>query len=407
MKVLQVTAFSGWGCTGRIAQGISEMLINAGHDSVIAWGRKNTVPIDMKTIKIGNKVDQLLHGLYARLFDKCGFGSKQTTKRFIKKIEQFQPDIVHLHIMHGYYINVEILFNYLASKKIPIVWTFHDCWAFTGHCPYFTFVKCLKWQNCCERCEQKKHHPKSWFIDDSQNNYLKKKELFSEYDRLVIVTPSVWLKKIVEESFFKNTRIEVIRNGINTSNFRCLRANIRTKYNILPEKKILLGVSSTWVKEKGLYDFFELQNILNKESDDYQIVLVGLTKNQIRKIPNEIVGIERTDSIDELSLLYSEASVFLNLTYEDNYPTTNLEAIACGTPVISYKTGGSSESVELSGMGSVVAVGDLVGVVTEIKKISAVNNWENKGLTIDQKDCFLEYIKLYEGLIANNKGILW
>jgi len=407
VKVLQVTAFSGWGCTGRIAQGISEMLINAGHDSVIAWGRKNTVPIDMKTIKIGNKVDQLLHGLYARLFDKCGFGSKQTTKRFIKKIEQFQPDIVHLHIMHGYYINVEILFNYLASKKIPIVWTFHDCWAFTGHCPYFTFVKCLKWQNCCERCEQKKHHPKSWFIDDSQNNYLKKKELFSEYDRLVIVTPSVWLKKIVEESFFKNTRIEVIRNGINTSNFRCLRANIRTKYNILPEKKILLGVSSTWVKEKGLYDFFELQNILNKESDDYQIVLVGLTKNQIRKIPNEIVGIERTDSIDELSLLYSEASVFLNLTYEDNYPTTNLEAIACGTPVISYKTGGSSESVELSGMGSVVAVGDLVGVVTEIKKISAVNNWENKGLTIDQKDCFLEYIKLYEGLIANNKGILW
>lgn len=391
MRVLQITAFSGWGCTGRIALGIHKALVTQGHESVIAWGRIDTTPEDVKTIKIGNSFDQKIHGLYTRLTDKCGFGSVKATKKFITEIDKFKPDLIQMHILHGYYINLEILFDYIYEKKIPIVWTFHDCWAFTGHCPYFDYVQCEKWKTTCHNCQQKSHHPTSWLLDNSQWNWNKKKELFTK-QKMTIVTPSEWLAGLVKESFLQNCSIQVINNGIDLENFKPTYGETINNLG-LNDKKIVLGVSSTWVKSKGLDDFAELANILPKE---YQVVIVGLSKDQVARIPHNIIGIERTDSVVELAELYTSAVVFVNPTYEDNYPTTNLEAIACGTPVVTYRTGGSTEIVEKSGRGVVVNQGDILGLKEAvIKMTSQVYSDIDLYTLCSQEYAFEQYVSLY------------
>lgn len=398
MKVLQITAFSGWGCTGRIALGIYNALEEKGYDACIAWGRKNTAPPNVKTIKIGNKFDQQIHGLYTRITDKCGFGSKSVTKKFLKDIDEYSPDIIHLHIMHGYYINLEVLFNYIKKKNIPIVWTFHDCWAFTGHCPYFDLVNCEKWKTGCYKCEQKKKHPTSLIMDNSKYNWEKKKETFTGVKNMTIVTPSKWLANLVTQSFLKDYKIKIINNGIDLENFKPSQSTFRKRYN-LEDKKVILGVSSSWVKSKGLEDFCQLSKKLSK---DYKIILVGLTKKQKENIPNNIIGIERTDSIKELAEIYSSADVFLNLTYEDNYPTTNLEALACGTPVITYNTGGSVEAVLESKAGAIVKQGDIEDVKNKIIEIVKEDKVNKKRLfQCSDRENNLEYIKLYEQILRS------
>ena len=251
MRVLQITAFSGWGCTGRIALGIHNVLVEQNHESLIAWGRTNTAPSTVPTIQIGNKFDQHIHGLYTRITDRCGFGSLRTTKEFLKKVDEYRPDLIQLHIMHGYYINLELLFHYIKGKNIPVVWTFHDCWAFTGHCPYFDLVKCDKWKTGCNNCPQKLHHPTSWLIDNSKQNWQRKKELFTSIDNLTIVTPSKWLAGLVKLSFLKNCRVEVINNGINLQNFKPTYGKITNRLG-LKDKRMVLGVSSSWADSKGL-----------------------------------------------------------------------------------------------------------------------------------------------------------
>ena len=395
MKVLQITAFSGWGCTGRIAVGIYDALVCKGHECAIAWGRTNTAPENVKTIKIGSDMDQKIHGLYTRLTDKCGFASKRVTEEFILKIEEYNPDIIQLHIMHGYYVNIEILFNYIKKKNIPVVWTFHDCWAFTGHCPYFDLVGCEKWKTGCYTCEQKSHHPASWFLDSSKWNWKKKKELYGDYSNMTIVTPSAWLGGLVKESFLGNANIEIINNGIDLDVFKPTFGRYFEKFN-LQNKEIVIGVSSTWVKSKGLYDFYELANQLG---DGYQIVLVGLSQEQLKQIPDNIIGIERTDSVQELAEIYTAAKVFVNPTYEDNYPTTNLEALACGTPVITYKTGGSVEAVLESKYGKIVNQGDIGQLVNAVKE-QCEKNIEKKCLYhCDAKRNYEKYVELYTKIL--------
>lgn len=401
MKVLQITAFSGWGCTGRIALGIHKALEEQGHESIIAWGRTDTTLDSVHTIKIGNSLDQKMHGLYTRLTDKCGFGSIAATKKFIKQIDEFHPDLIQMHILHGYYVNLEVLFNYIKEKNIPIVWTFHDCWAFTGHCPYFDYVQCEKWKTGCHHCEQKAHHPTSWLMDNSKWNWEKKKELFTKQN-LTVVTPSEWLAGLVKQSFLKDCDVQVINNGINLNDFKPTTGELLKKIGV-ENKKIVLGVSSTWVKSKGLDDFAVLANILPEE---YQVVLVGLTKEQIAALPNNIVGIARTDSVAELAELYSAATVFVNPTYEDNYPTTNLEAIACGTPVVTYKTGGSTEIVMKSGMGAIVEQKDIEGLKNAIVGVGK-NHISEKDLYVlcSQEYAFQKYVALYSEILVS-KGIL-
>lgn len=394
MRVLQITAFSGWGCTGRIALGIHNELVSQGNDSSIAWGRINTAPDNVSTIKIGNSNDQKLHGLYTRLTDKCGFASKKVTRKFLSEVDAFNPDLIQLHILHGYYINLELLFQYIKERDIPVVWTFHDCWAFTGHCPYFDLVRCEKWKTGCHACVQKKHHPTSWILDNSEWNWNKKKALFTGVKNMTIVTPSKWLAGLVKQSFLKEYPVRVINNGINTDNFQSVNSQFREIHGLI-EKKIVLGVSSTWSASKGLDDFIALSK---KLPENYIIVLVGLTKKQKELLPDMILGIERTDSVKELAEIYTAADVFVNPTYEDNYPTTNLEAMSCGTPVITYSTGGSVEIVEQTGFGQIVEQGNVDALCETIITLSSTLVQDVKVNVSENSRC-RDYVELYQKIL--------
>lgn len=347
MKILMINSVFGIKSTGRICSDLTEKLIKEGHEVKVAYGREE-VPkkYEKYAIKIGDDRDVKFHAIKARLFDSAGFGSKKSTKKFIEWIREYRPDVIHLHNLHGYYINVEILFEYLKKEfKGKILWTLHDCWAFTGHCTYFDYIGCNKWKNECSKCEQKKEYPSCFGISMAKRNYVKKKNIFTGISDLKIITPSKWLADLVKESFLNEYEIRVIHNGVDTTVFKKVITNIKEKYN-LKNKKILLGVAAIWDRRKGLDYFLKLANILNEE---YQIVLIGVTEKQKKIFPKNITGILKTNSVKELVEWYSVADIFINPTLEDNYPTTNLEAIACGTPVVTFDTGGSVESALIYG----------------------------------------------------------
>ncbi len=361
MKFLMINGVCGIRSTGRICTDIADSLTAQGHEVKIAYGRE-TVPDKYQkyAVKIGSEFGVKLHGVGARLFDAAGFGSKRDTKKFIEWVKEYNPDIIHLHNLHGYYLNLEVFFEYLKECNKKIVWTLHDCWAFTGHSAYCDAAHCEKWKNGCEKCPQIKEYPKS-FIDRSRRNWLRKRELMVGINNMTIVTPSRWLADLVKESFLGEYPIEVIHNGIDTSQFFPMVNDFRDVYSI-GNKYMILGVASTWNEMKGYSDFLKLADSLG---DEYQVVMVGLTDEQMRKTPSNIIGIKRTSSIKELAQLYSAADVFLNLTYCDNYPTVHLEVLCCGTPVISYATGGCEES--MLGCGDIVPQGDLKSLISKIE----------------------------------------
>lgn len=341
MRILMINVVCGIRSTGRICTDLATALEAQGHEVKIAYGREG-VPEQYKkyAVRIGNDWDVNLHGVKARLFDACGFGSIRATREFINWVKEYDPDVIHLHNIHGYYINIDILFDYLRSCGKRILWTLHDCWAFTGHAAYCEAAGCERWTDGCYNCPKTKDYPLSCF-DRSRNNWKRKKELFTGIPNMTLITPSYWLKQLVEKSFLKEYPVVVIHNGIDTNKFRPLDNVSIDKLN--PDgKKVILGAAAKWDERKGLNDFIKLNGMINHSN--YQIVVVGLTENQIRQLPLDMTGIAATDTVDDLVTLYNIATVFVNFTYEDNYPTTNLEAIACRTPVISYNTGGSGES---------------------------------------------------------------
>lgn len=376
--------------TGRICTDLALELEARGHEVKIAYGRE-TVPEQFRrfAIRIGNDWDVRLHGLKARLWDGCGFGSKKATKRFIEWIKIYNPDVIHLHNIHGYYINIEELFNYLRSSKKRIMWTLHDCWAFTGHCTYFEYINCNRWQYECRQCPQKKEYPACNLVSRANYNYRMKKKLFTGIERLQIITPSNWLKDMVKQSYLKGYPVMTIHNGVDTNIFRYTPSTIREKYN-LNDKKIILGVASIWDKRKGLKYLVQLSKRLN---ENYQVVVIGISEKQKRRLPQNILGILRTDSIFELVAWYSAADFFVNPTLEDNYPTTNLEAIACGVPVISFDTGGSVESIPKD---NVVPKRDIDGVISLITDNRAIKS----NICVDKNKLFKKYMELYENEIA-------
>ena len=384
-----INSVCGIRSTGRICTDIASELEAQGHQVKIAYGREN-VPEQFQryAVRIGNDLDMRLHGVKARLLDASGFGSKSATKRFIKWVKDYDPDVIHLHNIHGYYINLEILFNYLKNSGKPVVWTLHDCWAFTGHCAYFDFAGCEKWKTGCYGCPLKKSYPSSILIDRSKKNYIQKRRLFTTLSNMTVVTPSQWLAGLVKKSYLGKYNIRVINNGIDTEVFKPTLGNFRQKHNI-GSKKIILGVAGVWDRRKGLEDFYKLSSILE---DSYQIVLVGLNEKQISALPNNIIGISSTESASELAEIYTAADVFVNPTLEDNYPTVNLEAQACGTPVITYNTGGSPESVDFKGVVSksdVKAIADLVKQTKQLKVMFPPKKGEQ----------YKKYISLYKELL--------
>ncbi len=393
MKVLQINSVCGYGSTGKIAYDLCKVLESNGHECVVAYGRGNA-PKDIKTIKIGADKDVKVHGAVSRITDKHGFYSKNATKRFIKQIKEYDPDIIHLHNIHGYYINIELLFDYLSKADKKVVWTLHDCWAFTGHCSHFDYVGCDKWKEECHNCLQKHRYPKSLFLDNSMRNYQMKKKLFTSVKDMTIVTPSKWLAILVKQSFLSRHPVKVIHNGIDLDVFKPTTSDFRKKYN-LEDKFIVLGVASVWEKRKGLDDFIQLSKML---SDKYKVVLVGLSKKQRNSLPRNIIGIIRTSNATELAQIYTAADVFVNPTYEDNFPTTNIEALACGTPIITYDTGGSIESVT-DGCGIIVEKGGIQILIREIMDFDS-NKFLSKSCIeranlFDKDYRFIDYMKIY------------
>ena len=400
-KLFQINVAINYGSTGKIAEQVGSLVMQWGWDSYIAHGRYINTS-NSKAIKVGGILDWFFHALMTRLTDKHGLFSRIATRKLIRKISAINPDIIHLHNIHGYYINFKILFEYLRKTNIPIVWTLHDCWTMTGHCTHFEYAGCERWKTGCFDCPEKMSYPTSLLFDCSRKNHIAKRELFTSVKNMTIVPVSNWLGGIVKESFLKDYEVNVIHNGVDIQKFQPTQSDIREEYSIF-DKKIILGVASPWGRRKGLTDFFELGQYISSEK--YQIVLIGLSENQIKQLPNGIIGLTRTESVEALAKWYSVADVFVNPTYEDTYPTTNLEAISCGTPLITYRTGGSPESVTLQ-TGRVVERGNVEGIAKAIEVICAEDRNEVRKLcrdyavaNFDQKECFKKYIDLYAEIL--------
>lgn len=399
MKIVQINSVPN-GSTGKIMMGIHKELLNEGFESYVVWGRGRKSK-DSNEIYMNDKIGVYFHVIYSRLTGKTGFASKKSTKKLINRLKIIKPDIIHLHNIHGYYINIQLLFDYIKENNIKVLWTLHDCWSFTGHCSHFETINCNKWQTICEKCPLKNDYPKS-LVDTSTWNYLKKKELFLNQN-LKIITPSCWLANLVKKSFLNCYSIATIRNGVDINVFQKRKSSFKKKYNI-ENKIVILGVASIWNSSKGFDDFVSLSKILNKK---YVIVLVGVNEKQLKSLPNNIIGITRTENQIELSEIYSSSDIFLNLTYNDNYPTVNIEALACGVPVITYDTGGSVEFTEFVNddknkyiiSKSVVNKNGIKVIVDSIEKVLInkdykINIIDRKEL--DQEKTISEYIKYYK-----------
>lgn len=329
MKVLFINSVCGIGSTGRICTDLAQQLEAEGNEVKIAYGRKGTVPEQFQkyAVRIGTDFDCKMHAIQTRLFDTHSFGSKHATKEFLKWAEEYKPDLLWLHNLHGYYINVEMLFDWIKKHpEMQVKWTLHDCWAFTGHCSY---------------CSQLRRYPACFAMSSVSKNFERKRKAFTGVKNMTLITPSKWLADLTRQSFLKEYPVEVHYNTIDTSIFKPTPSDFRKRYG-LQDKIIVLGVANVWEDRKGLFDFYKLAEMLD---DRYVIVLVGLSEKQIKDLPKNIKGIQRTNSPQELAAIYTAADVFVNPTYENNYPTVNLEAQVCGTPVITYDTGGCRETL--------------------------------------------------------------
>lgn len=395
-KILQINIVCGTGSTGRIVVDIGKTIEKENMESYIAYGYGKTNLNN--TIKIGTTIEYYIHNILSRIFGTQGRFSYFATKRFLKKVDKIKPDIIHLHNLHGNYINYKVLFKYIKMKKIPVVWTLHDCWPFTGKCVYFDYIQCNKWQKGCYNCENLKEYPKN-YIDNSKKEYKSKKETFTNIKNMTIISPSKWLGENIKESFIGQYKIKVINNGIDLDKFKYIENNYKEKLNI-NDKYVLLGVASDWNKRKGLDTFVQL----SKEIDNkYQIILVGISDEQKEKLPKNIIVINKTNSIEELAKIYSIADIFINPTLQDNFPTTNLEALACGTPVITYKTGGSPEAIDVT-CGAIVEknnIEELKKTIEEIinKKIKRETCIEHSK-KFNKKERFLDYIETYKEILG-------
>lgn len=397
-RLVEINTCANSGAPGTIAENIALQASKKGWECEIAYGRGKR-PSAFPLYRVGNDLDIYCHGIQSRLLDNHGLCSTQATKQFVRHLDEFKPDVVHLHNIHGYFINYQVLFDYLHRWGGPIVWTLHDCWPVTGHCSCFDTIACDKWKSLCHNCPQPQSYPTSYLLDRSKRNYEAKRDAFlSVASQIVLVPVSDWLNDIIGQSFLSHCRRTVIHNGIDVEIFRPYS-------HAQDDAKLILGVANRWSdrKGKGLADFYELAQRLPQ---GFRIVLVGLNDRQMRNLPPAIEGIKHTDSVAELAELYSKASVFVNPTWEDNFPTTNLEALACGTPVVTYRTGGSPEAIDQT-TGIVVEKGDINGLAEAIETIVSSSDrytteqCRSRALRLYRReDRFREYVDLFEGLIG-------
>lgn len=394
-KIVSINTHS-FGSTGRIMQEIANEAILFGYDTDL-YVSKNGKALysDIKINNINTRIGDRASVILNKATGLEGCFSVLPTIRLIKKIDRTSPDIIHLHNLHHGYVNLPILFHYLKKKKIPVVWTLHDCWAFTGHCPHFIYEKCEKWKSGCFKCLRYQFYPRSLY-DNSRFMWYWKKKWFSDLENLTLVTPSEWLSGLIKESFLKEYPVYSIYNGIDLDIFKPTPGNVRKDYLIDNNKKIILGVASSWSVRKGLDVFVTLSKRLSKE---YQIILVGTDENTESTLPDNIISIRRTENQVALAQLYSVADVFVNPTREDTFPTVNLESLACGTPVITFNTGGSPESIDKD-CGIVVPcdclsdLEDKIIYVCDNKPFSS-KNCRKRAMCFEARKQYKKYIDIY------------
>lgn len=405
MKILfQINSLVNSGSTGRIVEKIGQLAIEQGWKSYIAYGR---IARDSKSelIPIGGRLNLGWHGLKTRLFDRHGFGSKKATEQLIEEIRKVSPDVIHLHNLHGYYLNIKILFDFLSKTDIPIVWTLHDCWPLTGHCVHFQDNNCYKWKTGCFDCEYIHSYPASLYRDASLINYKDKKNCFTSVKNMTVVPVCHWLEEIVKESYLKEYPIKTILNGIDIQQFVPVNDYKFNKDLHVNHRFVILAVASNWNESKGFYDIISLGKYIK---DDEVILLIGIDASQYKYLPKNILGISRTENVSELVAYYSLANVFINPTYQDTFPTVNLEALACGTPVITYDTGGCSESIDTT-TGIIVNRGDIKGLYNAISIIRFQENIYSSSACRKRVDSFFSdfyqfqnYLTVYDSIMQKN-----
>lgn len=403
--LLQINIEVNSGSTGRIAEQIGKVAIDNGFESYITYARGYNQS-QSKVIKIGNKFSILFHLLKTRLLGDHLNGSRYATLRLIKQIKTINPDIIHLHQMHGYYLNIPVLFNFLKELNKPIIWTLHDCWAFTGHCSYFTLVGCDKWKTECNNCPQSKKYPKSLIFDKSKSEFYQKDKLINSFNNITFVGVSDWVANLAKFSFLSKKRITSIFNCIDLKIFnpKNNKFDIITKYGLEKNKKFLIASGTTWIKSKGLDDYILLAELL---PSDYQIILVGINESISKNIPSKIKCIKRTENQIELAELYSTAEILLCLSYQESFGLTPIEAMACGTPSIVYNNTALKEIVT-DKTGIKVETGDLNAVIEAIKHISEngkefyfQNCLQRANEIYDMNKNYLNYINLYDELLKS------
>lgn len=408
--LLQINVCCNMLSTGKIAEDIGKLAISNGYESYITYSKNYVRPSVSKTIKIQNDISFWFDVVERMLFDNYGLckSSNFATAKLIKDIENINPSIIHFHTVHFHQLNNEMLLSYLSHRGIPIVYTLHDCWPFTGNCTYFDTIGCDKWKTHCSNCPEPRSYKNSLFYDRTSKNYDIKKRLFNQITNMTIVPVSYWLEGYVRQSFLKDKRIEVIHNGIDLDLFKPSNNDdilkIRSKFGI-GDKKLLLGVASDWSPRKGFDDFIRLSSHLDEKK---VILLLGLNNKQIKNLPSNIIGLNRTTNVKEMADLYSAADLFVNPTYQDNYPTVNLEAIACGTPIVTYRTGGSVEAVS-ENTGFIVEKGNINGLIDVTNTVSRIGK-EKYAIPcriyaetyFDKNKNFKNYINIYDDLLMGD-----
>lgn len=405
LKLLQINVAANWGSHGRIAEEIGLEAMAQGWESYIAYGRYAN-PSKSHIVKIGDLFDHCLHGAQSLLLDRHGLASCGPTKKLIREIEQIKPDLIHLHNIHGFYLNYPILFRYLSTVDIPVVWTLHDCWAFTGHCAWPIHGHCDRFQEQCCHCPlQSKGYPKSFLLDRSRSNFKLKKRYFRSLQDLHLVTVSRWLEQQVRLSFMQDMDIRTIYNGLDTEVFR---PSGTPPTSVTDGHPLVLGVCNAWYDWKGLDDMAALRELL---PDDYEVMVVGVNEDQMHRLPEGITCIRRTDSVRQLAEIYSQADVFVNPSKVESFGMTTAEALSCGTPSIVYDTSACPEVVD-NLTGRVVPLGDVNALAKAVKEICSLPGREamrqacrERAIRLfNRQDRYKEYLQLYNEVLQNHQS---
>lgn len=400
-RLLIINVALNWGSTGHIAEHIGLLAIEEGWEVYMAHGARYINQSALQSYQVESKVGEMFHYLGSSLCDAQGLGSRTATIRFIKYIDSIKPDVIHLHNIHGCFLNFPLLFEHLHKNQIPVIWTLHDCWSFTGHCTYFERNGCEKWMTGCYDCPSSKDFPKSWFYDGSKRNYELKKKCFLGLDRVVLVPVSEWLGGLVKKSFMGVYPIHVITNGVDVSVFKEVKNDIRERLGI-KANYMLLAVAQGFDDRKGVRDYAQLSLML---SDDYQLVLVGATEEDKKVLPKNILALGPTNGVKELVEFYSAADILLSLSYEETFGLTIAEGMACGTPAVIYDNTGQAEIVTPE-TGFKVTTGDIDSIKAAIEKVCSKGRFSYSQACryrvekcFNKDDRYEKYVRMYDKMV--------